>query len=258
MKKTIIISGIICFCFLFLFFLNNNRNLTIIESFIKNTTLFVEKIIDKPINYIDTNLKKINEKNKIYKKYKIIQEENKKLKLENDKYKVTLEELNNLKENLNLKNSLIDYKIIDAYVINRNIGTFYNQIIIDKGKKDGIKKDMSVINSKGLIGRITKVTNNNSVVKLITSTNEKIGIEINNQYGLISDYQNGYFIIEGINDNFNQGDVVTTIGTNNIPKGLKIGYIKKSITDKFNLTKKIYVQSYVNFDNLDYVMVIDI
>ena len=258
MKKIIVISVIICLCFLFLFFLNSNRNLTLIESFIKNTTLFIEEIVDKPISYIDKNLKKIKEKNKIYKKYKILKEENKNLKLENNKYKATLDELNNLKENLNLKNSLIDYKIIDAYVINRNIGTFYNQVIIDKGKNDGIKKGMSVINNSGLVGIITKVTNNNSVVKLITSNSKKIGVEVNNQYGLITNYQNGYFIIEGVNDNFSENDLVVTIPTDNIPKGLKIGYIKKSITDKFNLTKKIYVKSYVNFDKLDYLMVLDI
>ncbi len=258
MKKIISILLILCFFLILIVFLKEDRKLTIIESLIKNTTFFLEEIVNKPVEYIDKNIKQFNEKNKIYKKYKIVKEENKKLKLENNKYQVTLEELNNLKENLNLKNSLIDYKIIDGYVINRNIGSFYNQVIIDKGKKDGIKTNMSVINSNGLVGKITKVTNNTSTVKLITNLANKIGVDINNQYGLITDYQDGYFIIEGINSDINKGDLVTTLGVDNIPKGLKIGYIEKSITDKFNLTKKIYVKSYVNFDKLDYVMVLDI
>lgn len=258
MKKRIMIGLIISLFFIVIFFfIKDNRSLTLIESFIKDTTLFIEEVIDVPLDYIDTNLKKINKKNKLYKKYEILKEENEYLKQVNTKYENTKKELDSLKSNLNLKNSLIDYQIIDAYVINRNVNAFYDKLIIDKGSKDGIKENMAVINSNGLVGQIIKVTKHNSTVKLLTSI-DRIGVSTNDHFGLVTSYQDGYFIVEGISEEVKKGDLLMTIGTNNIPKGLKIGYIVKSVTDKFNLTKKIYVKSYVNFANLDYVMVLNI
>lgn len=117
---------------------------------------------------------------------------------------------------------------------------------------------MIVINSKGLIGKIIKVSNYTSVVKLITGVgnNYQIGVYINNEYGLIKKYEKGYFIIEGITSEINKGDSVLTLGLNGIPADIPIAYVEKSITDKFNLSKKVYAKPYVNFDNLDYVMVL--
>lgn len=267
MKKNIVVSIIIIVLLFFLLyiFINDNRKLTKIETIIKDAFLFIEKVIDVPINFIDNELKEITNKNNIYKKYKKLKEKYESLELIEQKYNEVSKELNSLKENNNLKNTLIDYEIIDAYTINRNVGYWYDTLTIDKGLDDGIVKDMAVINSKGLIGKIIKSTKNTSTVKLLTGINEnnrisvKIDIDGTYLYGLLSNYQDSYFILEGISDNreITEDSIITTTGLDNLfPSGIRIGHFKKSITDNFELSRTIYVKSLVDFDNIDYVMVL--
>lgn len=267
MKKNIIVSILIIVLLFFLLyiFINDNRKLTKIETILKDGFIFIERVIDVPINFIDKEIKEMSNKNNIYKKYKKLKEKYDSLELNYKKYDETLKELNSLKENNNLKNTLIDYEIIDSYVINRNVGYWYDTLTIDKGSLDGIKKDMAVINSKGLIGKITKTTNTTSTVKLLTGLNEnnrisvKIKVDDTYLYGLLSNYKDNYFILEGISDNreIKEDSIITTTGLDNLfPSGIEIGYFKKSITDDFELSRTIYVKPLVNFDNIDYVMVL--
>ena len=48
---------------------------------------------------------------------------------------------------------------ISATVIGRSPDQWMNTVIIDKGKKSGMKENMAVITSEGLVGRIKKQIN---------------------------------------------------------------------------------------------------
>ena len=63
MKKILIVIFIVILCIIFL---SSTRNLTFVESSIKDISLFANKIIDMPISYINDNIKEINNKNDIY------------------------------------------------------------------------------------------------------------------------------------------------------------------------------------------------
>ena len=85
--------------------------------------------------------------------------------------------INNLKEdneelkklnNINL--SISDFDFINGTVIERNREYWFNTLTINKGTTDGVDIDMAVIDSNGLIGRISMVTKNTSTIKLITTT----------------------------------------------------------------------------------------
>jgi len=125
---------------------------------------------------------------------------------------------------------------------------------------------MAVITSDGLIGTISKVSNLNSVVKLLTTDdiNNKISVKIkvNNDYlyGLMVGYdkKTKCFIVEGIADNkeIPKGSVVTTTNFNDIPGGILIGNVEKIKKDNFDLSRTLLVRSNVNFDNIKYVTVL--
>ena len=53
-----------------------------------------------------------------------------------------------------------DYRFIPANVINNSIYHLNNFILIDKGRKDGIKKDMGVISANGIVGKVANVSDN--------------------------------------------------------------------------------------------------
>ena len=267
MKRNIIISICVLFVVLFLLivFINDNRKLTVIEKGIKDAFISVTKVIDAPINFVKSKVNEIEIKNDIYNKYDKLKEKLKNYELLEQKYNETNKELNDLKNNINIKDSLIDYEIIDSYVINSNVGYFYDTLTINKGSNDNIKEGMAVINNKGLIGKIIKTTYTTSTVKLLTGINRnnrisvKVKVEDDYLYGILSEYKDGYFVIEGISDNRNipKDSVVTTTGLDNkFASGIEIGYVQKTVTDNFEISRKVYIKSYVNFGNINYVMVL--
>ena len=79
------------------------------------------------------------------------------------------EEIQELKDVLDLNRTLTEYTPINATILSRNKSYWFNQIMIDKGSKDGIKKDMAVVTKNGLIGKISRVYPHSSEIKLITS-----------------------------------------------------------------------------------------
>ncbi len=247
--------------------LKKDRNLSFPERIIKDSGITVLKIVNTPFKAVKNKLDEAHEKNNIYKKYEKI----KKKTDEMDKVKASnknLEnEVNKLKEALKLNNLLSDKVACNATVVSRNVGYWFDEITIDKGKKDGILKNMAVVTSKGLIGRVIKVSNHYSTVKLLSNDNmsNKISVKIavngDFVYGLISKYDSktNTYTVEGISQNVEipeGADVVTTGMGTTFPSGLLIGKVKKITKDNFDLSKVVEVNSSVNFDDIDYVTVL--
>lgn len=253
---------------IFSFIISDKRNLNIIEKAIKDTTLSINKTINIPINYIDDKIKEYKSKDKLYKKYEKLSEKYDKVKLMETRYEEAEKEIKDLKKVLELNNTLSESSYMNATIITRNIGYWYNTVTIDKGEKDGIKKDMAVINNDGLIGIVTKTSNLNSTVKLLTTsdTNSKISVKIkvdedNYIFGLLVGYDKDKksFIIEGIAENTEipVGSMVTTTGLgNNFPSGILIGRVETITKDNFDLARTVLVRSSVDFDNINYVTVL--
>lgn len=263
----IIVILIIILLALFSTTLKNDRKLTPVESFFHDIFVYTEKIITYPFNYLT---KKIDE-------YQELQN----VKKDNDDLEVSLDrissietenielrrQLEKLKEELSIDYTLTDYEYLNATVISRNVGFWYNTITINKGSHSGVEKDMVVINSKGLIGRVTKVTTFTSEVRLITTsdTNNKISVHIssggNDLYGLINnyDFHNNLLEIEGISNtkDVNIGDYVYTSGLGGVfPSGILIGTVTKISTDSYDLAKIINVTPSADFTDLNYVSIL--
>lgn len=177
-------------------------------------------------------------------------------------------EINDLKELLRLKTISSSYEIINATVISRNMEYFYDEIIIDKGKKDGILLDMAVVTEKGLIGKTVKVNRNNSVIKLLTSTDLynmlSVQIEVDESYvyGILNAYdeKTNSFVVEGIDQNIKikDGSLVSTTGLGNIyPAGVVIGKVVRIQKDNFDLSYILKVESFIDFEKFNYVAVLN-
>ena len=247
--------------------IKDDRPLNGIEQTIKDSTLFVGKVISTPINIVKNTWNKHQEKDKIYEKYKKMEEKVKKVKMIEAEKKELEKELASMKKILELNKTLSESEYLNATVINRNIGFWYDTIIIDKGSKNGVKENMPVIVNEGLIGRIIKTSKYNSTVKLMTTSdaNNKISVKIALEdkyvYGLLSGYnsENKTYIVEGISDNskIEIGAKVTTTGmSDTFPSGIIIGKVKNITTDNFDLAKIIEVESEVNFESIDFVTVL--
>lgn len=247
--------------------LKEDRKLNIVESLIKDSVIFVEKIILTPFNYVGNLIDDFIE-------LRNVQEENDKLKtsiervdaIETENIELR-REIDALKKELNIDYVLTDYDYLNATVISRNIGYWYNTLTIDKGTNNGISEGMVVVNSTGLIGKIIKTTTFTSEVRLITTsdTNNKISVSISNGNGKINglinryDYENNFLEIEGISntEEVKVGDYVYTSGLGGVfPSGILIGTVESITTDEYDLAKIINVKPSINSNDINYVSVL--
>ena len=264
----ILIILIVSFILVILSFsLKNDRKLTFAEGIIKDVGVFSVKIIKFPFDFIKNTFNDNQEKRDIYKKYKKLKEKSDNIDSIISSNDNLASEVKKLKNTLKLNTVLSDKVVVNATVVYRNIGYWYEEVTIDKGSKDGIKENMAVVNSEGLIGRTSKVSSHSSVVKLLSNDNMNnkisVKIKVNDDYvyGLILKYDSkvNIYTVEGISENVeipDGADVVTTGMGSIFPSGLLIGKVTKTTTDNFDLSKVVEVKSSVNFNDIDYVTVL--
>lgn len=243
------------------------RELSPIEKSIKDTVLLVNKVVYAPVKFVKNKITEYQEKQDLYEKYKELEKKVKETELINAERLELKKEVEDMKKTLELNHVLAESSYLNATVVNRNLGYWYNTITIDKGEKNGVKKDMAVIVSEGLVGKVIKTTAFNSTVKLLTSddVNNKISvkIQVGDQfvYGLLSGYnkKNRTFSIEGISSNMKipKGSIVTTTGMGDVfPSGIVIGKVKSIKTDNFDLAKTVIVEGSVDYDDINYVTIL--
>ena len=173
-----------------------------------------------------------------------------------------------LKKELELNKTLTEYDIENATVVSRNKAYWLNTLIIDKGKDNGISKNMLVINDKGLIGIITKCYKKTSEVKLISTSQKDNSFHISvviktdkDYYGVLNgfDRDSNRLAIKDIDkdSNIKEGDEVFTSGIGVFfPKGILVGKVDKVSYDQYNLSKNLYLKTDQDFNSIHYVSIL--
>ena len=199
-----------------------------------------------------------------------MQEENEKLKQKNSELEQSLRELeiiksenNTLKEYVNLKEKYNEFQTVPAYVINKDISNYNDTIIINVGSKDGVAVNMPVISEKGLVGHIISVTESTAKVQTIIDTASTTSCLITTSRDMIiakgtlnsSSTLKATFI--PTNATILEGDKIETSGLGGIyPKGIHIGTIKKVVNTKNITDRYAMIETAVNFEKLETVLVI--
>lgn len=269
-KKYILLGVVIGFILLLVFVSNivgSKRNLSPVEMAIKDSVLLIEKVIYAPFRFVGDKVTEISKLHNIYEEYQILEKKVKESDLLEAKKLELEDEIEKLQKTLKLTQTLSKDAYLNATVVNRNLGYWYNTITIDKGSANGVEMDMPVVVSEGLVGKVTKVTKFNSTVKLMTSDdiNNKISVKINvdgkNVYGLLSGYdaKSKHFIVEGIADNteIKKDSMVLTTGMGDVfPSGILVGKVAKITTDNFDLARTVEVKADVDFNDIRYVTIL--
>ena len=251
-KKIVIILIIFVLILLLILSLFLTRKTSKVETLFKDTTTIIQKIVIYPFTTLSKS-KKIDQSES----YLIQKNVNSSLE----------KEIQELKDTLELNKTLTEYEIVNSTILSRNKSYWFNTITIDKGKKSGLKENMAVVTRNGLIGKISKVYNNSSEVKLITSDdiNFKISVSIKtndtDNYAILNGYikKDNLIKVNGIDKttNVNIGDSVLTSGLGEFfPAGIYIGTVEKIESDKYNLSKTLYIKTKQNFDDIHYVTVL--
>ena len=151
----------------------------------------------------------------------------------------------------------LDYNIEYSKVLYKDIYNIKNEITIYKGKKNGIQKNNLVIDKNGLVGIVSKVNKNSSIVRLLNNKNTMLSVKIDSSYGILK-VVNNELIIEGINNknNVKVGDKVTTSDISIYPEDILIGYVKEIELDNYEIEQIVKVKPATEINSIKYVGVI--
>lgn len=83
-------------------------------------------------------------------------------------------------DSIELDTAKLNYTIMSAQVIKNSFSNQDNYVTINKGEKQGVKQDMGVITSKGILGIVEKTSNNYASVQSILNTKSNINAKIKN------------------------------------------------------------------------------
>ncbi|MFF9085417.1 rod shape-determining protein MreC [Streptomyces sp. NPDC014991] len=136
-------------------------------------------------------------------------------------------------------------------------------ITIDAGADDGIKRDMTVLNGDGLVGRVTTVGPSTSTVLLANDPDFTVGtrMEGNDELGFASGQGDRPLRVELLNGKaeVKKGDRLVTFGSQAdkpfVP-GVPVGVVSRVDPSGGGLTRTLYVTPYVSFTKLDVVGVV--
>lgn len=150
-----------------------------------------------------------------------------------------------------------------AQVIKNSYGNTKNYLTIDKGNADGIKVDLGVITSLGIVGIIDNTSKNYSRVISILNTNSRINAQLkaSNHIGsLVWNTKSPEFVQIIDISKFapvNVGDTIITGGQSTIfPKGVPIGTIDTYALDVNGDTYTVNVKLFNDMTNIGHVYVI--
>ena len=155
-----------------------------------------------------------------------------------------------------------NYLYLTARVINNSVNKQYNFITLNKGRVSGIRPDMAVISSDGIVGIVKKVSSNYAAVLSLLNRDFIISAKIkkNGYFGPLSwkgnSAERATLVDIPHHVQVNEGDTIVTSGFGGVfPEGYLIGTIEH-FRFKGGNYYEITVKLSSNFRKLNYVQVI--
>ena len=191
--------------------------------------------------------------------YEYLQRNNAEIRKENER----------LRELLGISKSITNKNIV-AQIIGRDPDSLYSAITINKGSRQGIKKNMPVIAVQngdiGLVGKVVSVGPFTSQIMPVYDFQCNISARIRHtrDIGLVVGQGNSdvplqmQYIKKRVLNELQYGDVIVTSGENeNYPKDIIIGNITKIEPVEYDSSLLIEIMPLIDFARLESVMVVD-
>ncbi|PRH77985.1 rod shape-determining protein MreC [Streptomyces solincola] len=136
-------------------------------------------------------------------------------------------------------------------------------VTLDAGADDGIKRDMTVINGDGLVGRVTTVGPSTATVLLANDPDFTVGtrMERTDELGFATGQGDRPLSVQFLNGKarVRPGDRLVTFGSQAdrpFVAGVPVGEVVRVDPSGGELTKNVFVRPYASFSKLDIVGVV--
>ncbi|MGW8208889.1 MAG: rod shape-determining protein MreC [Syntrophobacteria bacterium] len=182
------------------------------------------------------------------------------LKLQMNRYREADLANERLRALLNFKKSIAT-PLLPAQLVAFDPSGWFQTILIDKGRNDGVVQDMAVVSSEGLVGRIIGVGNHHAKVLLILDGNSAVDayIQRSRARGVLVGLGLELCLLKYVqrNEDVQVGDQVISSGMGGVfPKGLLVGTVQEVVRGSSGLFQRVEVEPAVNFSRLEEVLVV--
>ncbi len=224
-----------------------------VSSFIGESVSAVRELWDLKTKY--------QELTKQLEKYELLERSNADIKRENKELKRLL----HFSDTIQIKN-------IPAEIIGEDPNELYSGMIINRGVRDGIKKDMPVIafqsGNMALVGKIVQVGKKTSMIIPIYDYRAYVAakMDLAKHRGLVNGQglESLPLVMKSVKkrakDDIKVGDKVVTSGFDDssiFPKNIPIGFISKIKVHNYQNSLELFIEPIIDFSSLEYVFVLD-
>lgn len=157
----------------------------------------------------------------------------------------------------------LQFDFIPAKVTNLSLAGRHNFITLDKGASDGIRADMGVVSPNGIVGVVSLVSPNFSIVLPVINHKFRLSAKLKNSENYGSIAWDGNNIHEAQlqelpkHETFHEGDTVLTSFSRIFPKNLIIGTVIGQGRSKDDLFNTFKIRLATDFYTLQEVWVIN-
>ena len=195
-----------------------------------------------------------------------VRDENARLTRENVDLRVQLQQARANASGADRMRALLDlrphlpWKTTGAEVVAGSLSPDFRAITIDKGLADGVARDMPVITSDGVLGRIAQPARDTSTVQLLIDRSAAAAVrtERARAEGIALGNGDGTLRLEYLSATADvaEGDTVLTAGIDGIyPPGLGVGRVER-IERAGRAYRQVVIRPYADFSRLESVLVL--
>ena len=167
-----------------------------------------------------------------------------------------------LKDNLNFKNTYgYRYNLLAAQVIGKSPSPWFTYLMLNRGKRAGVKVNDPVIVREGLVGRVVEVSALSSKVMLMTDVESSVAAADarSRDFGIVKGGSRNRLVMKYVSagKDIRTGDAVVTSSVSTVfPPGIQIGTIIQAAKREHDLFYNVEIEPSVDFSKLEEVFII--
>lgn len=157
----------------------------------------------------------------------------------------------------------MQYQVVPATVVSNTVNLRNNYLMLNKGRRHGIREDMAVISSEGVVGVVVNVSQHFSWVMSLLNSNSMLNVRLNksDHHGSVTwpggNYRLGRLNYIPTHVTFASGDTLVTGGHSLIfPPGVSVGTVEDYHIGKEDHFFTVSIKYAVDFNRLTYVYIV--
>lgn len=228
--------------------------------FVLSTSASISGLFAKGTSQLESTRNLANQLFVAYERIKALDKKVADQDLELTKLRREAKDTQKLRALLGLKQS-ISRRTIGADVVTHDPDNWFEQVTIDKGSDDNVRKGSAVVTNQGVVGQVISVAAHASVVRLLTDPDQKVGVLIHrtNTPGVLTGKNKGAPVIDfvPVGSSVDVGDKVTCLGNGGVfPIGHPVGVVTTVRRDTNGTTLAIEIRPSENFFDLTHVLIV--